>query len=50
MDAKGTELFVFCVSSFILLAFISIITAFLATFFPVSAAAKRKPIDTIRKN
>jgi len=46
----GAKLFVFGIKSFILLAFISIITAFLATFFPVNAAAKRKPIDTIRKN
>ena len=45
----GAELFVFGISSFILLTFISIITAFLATYFPVNTAARRKPIDTIRK-
>ena len=44
----GTELLIFSIGSFVLLSLISIITAFLATYFPVSKAAKRKPIDSIK--
>lgn len=45
----GAELFVFDIRSFVLLALISMITAFLATYFPVYNAARKKPIDSIRK-
>ncbi len=44
----GAELFIFGIGSFALLALISMFTAFLATYFPVSNAAKKKPIDSIR--
>lgn len=44
----GAEVFVFDFRSFILLTLISMITAFLATYFPVYNAAKKKPIDSIR--
>ena len=44
----GAELFVFGIRSFLLLALISMITAFGATYFPVNNAAKKKPIDSIR--
>lgn len=44
----GAELFVFGIGSFVLLALLSMITAFVATYFPVNNAAKKKPIDSIR--
>ena len=44
----GVELFIFGIGSFALLALISMLTAFLATYFPVRNAAKKKPIESIR--
>ena len=44
----GAELFIFGFGSFVLLALLSTMTAFLATYFPVNKAAKKKPIDSIR--
>lgn len=44
----GAELFIFGIGSFALLTLISMMTAFLATYFPVNNAARKKPIDSIR--
>lgn len=44
----GVSLLVFGVPSFVILVSIAILTAVLATFFPVYSAARKKPIDSIR--
>lgn len=44
----GAELFVFSILSFVLLVLIALVTAILATYFPVNNAAKKKPIESIR--
>lgn len=43
----GAKLFAFGVTPFILLVLISLLTTFLATFFPVRKAAIKKPIESI---
>ena len=47
-SSLGASLFVFGVTSFLLLTAIAAVTAVLATFFPVYMAAKKKPVDSIR--
>lgn len=44
----GVSLLVFGAPSFVILVSIAILTAVLATFFPVYSAARKKPIDSIR--
>lgn len=44
----GVELFVFGIGSFVSLTLISIFTSILATYLPVSNAAKKKPIESIK--
>lgn len=44
----GVALLVFGAPSFVVLVSVAILTAVLATFFPVNSAARKKPIDSIR--
>lgn len=44
----GVSLLVFGAPSFVILVAIAVLTAVLATFFPVYSAARKKPIDSIR--
>ena len=44
----GVSLLVFGAPSFVVLVAIAVLTAVLATFFPVYSAARKKPIDSIR--
>lgn len=44
----GVSIFVFGISSFLVLISLAILTAIVATFIPVYNAARKKPVDSIR--
>ena len=47
-SALGASIFVFGVTSILIIFAIALLTAVLATFLPVWNAAKKKPVDSIR--
>ena len=47
-DTINASIFVFGTASFAILLGIALITSAVATFFPVSSAARKKPVEAIR--
>ena len=47
-DTINASIFVFGAASFAILLGIALITSAVATFFPVSSAARKKPVEAIR--